>query len=294
MERLQILRGKVDLRLADALGASSKAEAVRRMEQDKRLDLEANVKQEKMMEDDSKDVLAKKSRLKELISAVRAGPTPSPSVCLYKLPVTGYTCASLASGCRVLVAGSERSVAEVWGAFPRVDSQNGALRRRRIRLGCDQLGEGLSEEVDESNELEAPRGDRVQLVGHSGPVLAVRFLPGGPDNEPWRALTAGEDCQMRLWESANGFATTLASYRGHAYPVWCLDVDRLGVNVVTGSMDRTARLWHTERAHPLRIYAGHERDVDAVAMHPNCNYVATAAADRTVRLWSHADAKMVR
>jgi len=59
-------------------------------------------------------------------------------------------------------------------------------------------------------------------------------------------------------------------------------------------MDLTTRLWHLERAHPLRIYAGHESAVSAVAFHPNCNYVATAAADRTIRLWSHADAKMVR
>ncbi len=63
---------------------------------------------------------------------------------------------------------------------------------------------------------------------------------------------------------------------------------------ILGSMDRTARLWHLEYTFPLRIYAGHEKDVDVVRFHPNCNYLATAGADKTVRLWSHADAKMVR
>ena len=58
-------------------------------------------------------------------------------------------------------------------------------------------------------------------------------------------------------------------------------------------MDRTARLWHLERTFPVRIFSGHEQDVDAVAMHPNCNYVATASVDGTIRLWSHSDAKMV-
>jgi WD40 repeat protein len=58
-------------------------------------------------------------------------------------------------------------------------------------------------------------------------------------------------------------------------------------------MDRTAKLWHLEYTFPLRIYAGHEKDVDVVRFHPNCNYLATAGADKTVRLWSHADAKMV-
>jgi transcription initiation factor TFIID subunit 5 len=58
-------------------------------------------------------------------------------------------------------------------------------------------------------------------------------------------------------------------------------------------MDRTAKLWHLEYTFPLRVYAGHEKDVDVVRFHPNCNYLATAGADKTVRLWSHADAKMV-
>ena len=52
-------------------------------------------------------------------------------------------------------------------------------------------------------------------------------------------------------------------------------------------------LWQLEYTHPIRMYAGHEADVDIVKFHPNCNYIATASSDKTVRLWSHADAKMV-
>jgi transcription initiation factor TFIID subunit 5 len=59
-------------------------------------------------------------------------------------------------------------------------------------------------------------------------------------------------------------------------------------------MDRTARLWHLERTHPLRTFLGHTKDVDAVATHPNCDYLATASTDGTVRFWSHSDAKLVR
>ena len=63
--------------------------------------------------------------------------------------------------------------------------------------------------------------------------------------------------------------------------------------LLLGSMDRTAKLWHMEYTHPLRVYAGHEQDVDVVKFHPNCNYVATGGSDKTIRLWSHSDAKMV-
>ena len=58
-------------------------------------------------------------------------------------------------------------------------------------------------------------------------------------------------------------------------------------------MDKTVKLWQVEYNYPLRIYCGHESDVDTVKFHPNCNYFASASNDKTVRLWSHADAKMV-
>lgn len=59
-------------------------------------------------------------------------------------------------------------------------------------------------------------------------------------------------------------------------------------------MDRTAKLWHLEYTYPIRSYCGHEKDVDSIQFHPNCNYLATGSVDKSVRLWSHADAKMVR
>ena len=123
-------------------------------------------------------------------------------------------------------------------------------------------------------------------------------------------MSVSEDTTMRLWDLKNG--VNKAVYQGHSYPIWSVDSDRVGASVVTGkflflsratfhnkvmfflgSMDRTAKLWHIEYTHPLRVYAGHEQDVDVVKFHPNCNYLATGGADKTIRLWSHTDAKMV-
>ena len=53
-------------------------------------------------------------------------------------------------------------------------------------------------------------------------------------------------------------------YQGHEHAVWALACAQTGPYFVTGSLDRTARLWSVERSESVRIFAGHVADVDAV------------------------------
>lgn len=56
--------------------------------------------------------------------------------------------------------------------------------------------------------------------------------------------------------------TNVVAYRGHQGPVWDAQWSPMGVYFATGSRDRTARLWSTDRVSALRVYAGHLSDVD--------------------------------
>lgn len=82
--------------------------------------------------------------------------------------------------------------------------------------------------------------------------------------------------------------------RGHCFPVWDVAAGPLGHYFASASADRTARVWCTERAQPLRLLVGHHSDVSAVRWHPNSHYVATGSHDRTVRLWDIRDGKSQR
>ena len=58
--------------------------------------------------------------------------------------------------------------------------------------------------------------------------------------------------------------------------------------VVTGSGDRTARLWDLKAADPAAqpiVLKGHERGVMAVAFSPDNRWVVTGSEDSTARLW---------
>lgn len=64
-------------------------------------------------------------------------------------------------------------------------------------------------------------------------------------------------------------------FRGHNYPIWCVDVSTLGLYFATGSHDRTARLWSLDRTFPLRIFAGHNQDVEVPYVLSDSHYMYT-------------------
>ena len=248
-------------------------------------------------------------RLNEIIRAVHESvPAPLPSTCLYKVfcdNKTSTTSGAISEDVRLIAMGCEDSSINVWDLLPTSyatsnweasNEECGEQSQSRppnppsqLPFGYDRSSPGPSERATDGSR------DRRVLLGHSGPVYDLSFVPSMCQKEPKDLLlSVSRDKSMRLWDISKGGGYNLAVYRGHSYPVWCVDVDRIGFSVVTGSMDRTAKLWQLEYTYPLRAYAGHERDVDVVKFHPNCNYVATGSADKTVRLWSHADAKMVR
>jgi hypothetical protein len=65
---------------------------------------------------------------------------------------------------------------------------------------------------------------------------------------------------VRLWSLQTN--SNLVVYKGHNFPVWDVDFSPVGVYFVSGSYDRTAKLWSTDSINPLRIFVGHTGDVD--------------------------------
>ena len=65
---------------------------------------------------------------------------------------------------------------------------------------------------------------------------------------------------VRLWNVQE--KKNLVKYTGHAYTVWDVCVNGEDTYFVSASLDKTLRLWNTEYACPLRIYAGHNESVD--------------------------------
>ena len=146
----------------------------------------------------------------------------------------------------------------------------------------------------------------VELVGgHSGAIFKAKFT-----HDSRYLLSCGDDGLACLWTLSNHHRRRLTHtsetssspppppptciYSGHLYPVWDVEVfSRLNL-FATCSKDGTARLWSFDRMCPLRVYCGHQCDVNALAFHPNGCYLASASSDKTVRMWNVQTSEFVR
>ncbi|KIJ07161.1 hypothetical protein PAXINDRAFT_90842, partial [Paxillus involutus ATCC 200175] len=73
---------------------------------------------------------------------------------------------------------------------------------------------------------------------------------------------------------------------GHTGYVLDVDVSRDGKTVVSGSGDKTIRIWNGELGETMDIFEGHEDWVRSVQFSPDSSRVASGSSDSTVRVWS--------
>lgn len=76
--------------------------------------------------------------------------------------------------------------------------------------------------------------------------------------------------------------------------MWDVSLSPRGHYFVSVGADQTARLWSTERKGSLRIFLGHQSDVECVTWHPNSHYFITGSNDFSLRLWDVASGYCVR
>ncbi|MEI2672169.1 MAG: hypothetical protein V9G13_13895 [Marmoricola sp.] len=62
-------------------------------------------------------------------------------------------------------------------------------------------------------------------------------------------------------------------------------VTRQSIHVLTGSMDKTVRLWNAQTGQEIRRFVGHTLGIYGVAYSPDGKSVATGNGDGTARIW---------
>lgn len=123
-----------------------------------------------------------------------------------------------------------------------------------------RIAEDIDEQTDES------------IVVMSGPSGRINRAVWGPLNKT--IISCGEDAIIRVWDPVTGqeIMSTKENENGHKKPITSLSLSADKSHFLTGSLDKSAKLWDTRTLTLIKTYVT-ERPVNAVAMSPLLNHV---------------------
>ena len=101
-----------------------------------------------------------------------------------------------------------------------------------------------------------------------------------------RVLLGQKDGIIKLWDVAASAPIALADLEGHTSIVFSIKAAAAGSMVLSGSSDRTVRLWDLRTgSRCVRTMEGHTHGIISVDMDGHCRTAISSARDKTIKLW---------
>jgi len=127
---------------------------------------------------------------------------------------------------------------------------------------------------------------RGSLVGHRGWVTSIATTY----EQSNLVVSASRDKTVMIWEMASeegqGVGYARRALTGHSEPVACVTLSSDGQFALSGSWDRTMRLWDLNTGASVRTFQGHEKDVNSVAFSGDNRQIVSGSRDKTIKLWN--------
>jgi WD40 repeat protein len=127
-----------------------------------------------------------------------------------------------------------------------------------------------------------PEGVPGPVLQHDEHVFCVAFSPVVGSN----MLVSGCSKGVFMWDVSGTKQQVLRELKGHKHYVTSVVFSPDGSQFVSGSGDRTVRLWSVASGKLLKVLTGHERIIRCVAFHPNGKQVVSCSEDNTARIWT--------
>lgn len=126
------------------------------------------------------------------------------------------------------------------------------------------------------------------LTGHRGWVTSVATTY----EQSNLMVSCSRDKKVMIWElmpdsddpTVVGYARR--SLSGHSEPVVCVVLSSDGQFALSGSWDKTMRLWDLNTGATVRTFQGHAKDVNSVAFSGDNRQIVSGSRDKTIKLWN--------
>lgn len=92
----------------------------------------------------------------------------------------------------------------------------------------------------------------------------------------------------------NGQTPVLKTILGHSGTVNSITISPSGKYFVSGSDDKTVKLWDTKTGMEIRTLSGHKNVVTSVSFSPKGNYIVSGSWDKTIILWDTKTGKKIQ
>eukprot|EP00116_Pleurobrachia_bachei_P002032 sb/3462294/ len=135
------------------------------------------------------------------------------------------------------------------------------------------------------------------LTGHTSDVSGVAWsnLP-----ENLFLVTVSSDLTLKLWQPSKGRADKLHktkcvyTVKAHEKDVNCVTVSPNDKLVITGSLDKTAKVWSADKGQLMGTLRGHKRGIWSARFSPVDQCVITTSGDALLKLWRLSDFSCIR
>jgi WD40 repeat protein len=107
--------------------------------------------------------------------------------------------------------------------------------------------------------------------------------------EPWEVLTlvavVGSLLMAQAWAADQPRKIEPVASMGHSDYIYAVAFSPNGAQVLSGSRDKTLKLWDTASGHMIRTFVGHSEPIVSVAFSPDGARVLSGGDDKTMKLW---------
>jgi WD40 repeat protein len=94
-------------------------------------------------------------------------------------------------------------------------------------------------------------------------------------------------------ESYAQWGALLSVIEGHTDSAYSIAYSANGQRLVSGSSDRTVRLWSAVTGENIAVFQGHEGSVTSVGCSPDGQRIVSGSDDKTVRVWNTATGESI-
>jgi len=126
---------------------------------------------------------------------------------------------------------------------------------------------------------------RGSLVGHRGWVTAIATTY----EQSNLIVSSSRDKHLMVWEltpDAETIGYARRALHGHGQTVQDVNLSADGQFALSGSWDKTLRLWDLNTGASVRTFQGHTKDVNSVAFSGDNRQIVSGSRDKTIKLWN--------